>query len=1215
MNKKTFLIVGLISVCLISLALNASGQGTTSRFTGTVQDSSGAAVAGATVTLTNEATGISLTTETSESGSYTFDLIQPGTYQVAVERQGFKKFVSNKNVVNINQPTTVKVALEVGDVTAVVTVEGSAEQVQTSTSGNIGSIIEQRTLESLPIVGTRGRNPLSLINFQPGVVNGANTGGGVHVNGSRDRAFNFTLDGIDINESSAGGSNFTPLRTNPDSIQEFQIVTSNFTAELGRSSGAQVTLVTRAGTNRFNGNVFDYYQTPRFNANEYDQNLLGIPRRQFVQHIFGGSVGGPIIKDKFFFFTNLQLLRTTETRLAQRTVYTQAARNGIFRYVQGGRNFPTGTATPSVDSSGNPLFPNCSATVTINCIATYNIAGNPTTTGIDPRLQTIINSAPLPNDFAAGDGLNIAGFNFVAPSTEKQYDFTTRFDYKFADNNLLYVRYAQGQQNTIGDIGNGGLQPFPNTPNLVDTFRDPKNLAINHRWSPTARITNEFIFGLNKFAFSFETPEPDATLPFTFNLVTTPGTNFSFNARRLRTYQFVDNITFDYQPHTIKTGINFRFGRQIDDRSSVAGSAIEPIVDFSRTGTSAVFTGFNLPMTSATTINSNDLTRLQNQVNDFLGRIGNYSQAFISTPDGNSFEPAGTRYNFTSFFPEYDFYVQDNWKVRQNLTVDLGLRWEFKLSPSSEGLSVLRPEPAPSLGNPPTNSIRYSEGSLFQNDLNNYSPSVGIAWDPFKSGKTSIRANYRLAYDRFATFVFASSIFQNTPGNNFGAFQTGGLLRTLSPIPAPVNTPNILRQPAAFGTGSLTVIDPDLRFPEIHQWFFGVQREIGFDSVLEINYIGRRGTHLFGGYDANQVKINATDPRCGSQTFLDAFRAVQAGGASVCLAGLLIGGADTVANTSTFRTQFSSQLSATQNAVASVAQTLSQRSGTTSLTANGFNQFFFKDYPQFTGALNVLDSNDVSRYNALEIIFKRRLKRGLSFQVGYTLAESKDTRSFDPTFTTVSRGTNQSASSTPFDNNNRRLNYAPSDFDRRHALQAIYLYELPFGKGRTFASEIPTALDWVIGGWQLAGTFNLASGRPFTVYSGFNSFSNVVSSIANCNGCSRNLGNIIQESGTNFYFSAEQRALFSVPAAGEIGNTGRNFFIAPRQFQTDASLSKKFRFTERYSFDIRVDAQNLTNTPSFGLPTATFSSGTFGRIRDNVVSGSRRIQFSGKFYF
>ncbi len=382
MNKKSILIVFVIIVFLISLANIAFGQGTTSRVTGTVQDGSGAAVAGATVTLTNEGTDVSLTTETSDNGGYTFDLIQPGTYQVSIERQGFKKFVSNKNVINVNQPATINVALEVGDISATVTVQSAVEEVQTSTSGNIGSTVEQRTVESLPIVGTRGRNPLSLLNFQPGVVVGANTGGGVHVHGSRDRAFNFTLDGIDINESTAGGSNFTPLRTNPDSIQEFQLVTGNFTAELGRSSGAAVTLITRSGTNRFAGNIFEYYQTPGVNANEYELNLNGIPRRQFVQHIFGGSVGGPLInpgfgegtpfqvlRDRAFFFVNLQYLRASETRLAQRTVYTQAARSGVFRYVQGGRNFPSGTATPSVDSSGNSLFPNCSVTVTTNCIA------------------------------------------------------------------------------------------------------------------------------------------------------------------------------------------------------------------------------------------------------------------------------------------------------------------------------------------------------------------------------------------------------------------------------------------------------------------------------------------------------------------------------------------------------------------------------------------------------------------------------------------------------------------------------------------------------------------------------------------------------------------------------------------------------------------------------------------------------------------------------
>src|SRR5829696_1683243 len=276
-KKPTFFALTLFLFLFASSGL-VFAQGTTSRITGNVTDTSGAAVSGASVTLTNEGTNTSLTTETSDSGAYTFDLIQPGNYSLTVEKQGFKKFISKGNAALINQPATVNVALEVGDVSATITVESTAEQVQTSTSGNIGSTVEQRTLESLPIVGTRGRNPLDLLNFQPGVVFGGNTGGGVHVNGSRDRSFNFTLDGIDINESSAGGSNFTPLRPNPDSIQEFQVVTSGFTAELGRSSGAQVTFVTRSGTNQFRGNAFEYYQTPDFLANSYANTTLGQPR-------------------------------------------------------------------------------------------------------------------------------------------------------------------------------------------------------------------------------------------------------------------------------------------------------------------------------------------------------------------------------------------------------------------------------------------------------------------------------------------------------------------------------------------------------------------------------------------------------------------------------------------------------------------------------------------------------------------------------------------------------------------------------------------------------------------------------------------------------------------------------------------------------------------------------------------------------------------------
>src|SRR5580765_1499218 len=389
MIKKLFLIAFSMSMVAIALGGVAHAQGTTSRVTGVITDTNGAAVAGATVTLTNEGNNNSVTTQSSSSGGYTFDLIQPGDYTVTIEKSGFKKYVSKGNAATINQPITVSVVLETGDVAATVTVNGTAEQVQTSTSGNIGSTVEQRTLESLPIVGLRGRNPLDLLNFQPGVVFGGNTGGAVNVNGSRDRAFNFTLDGIDINESTAGGSNFTPLRPNPDSVQEFQIVTSNFTAELGRSSGAQVTLVTKSGTNDYHGNLFEYYQTPRFDAKSYPITIAGLPKDQFVQHIYGGSLGGPLfnpgfgegtkmgwLRDKAFFFTNLQLLRAYDTSLVTRTVYTANARQGLYRYVVGRANAPAGTTTAAVNGSGGAVLPNCTGTPPSNapCIASYNIA-------------------------------------------------------------------------------------------------------------------------------------------------------------------------------------------------------------------------------------------------------------------------------------------------------------------------------------------------------------------------------------------------------------------------------------------------------------------------------------------------------------------------------------------------------------------------------------------------------------------------------------------------------------------------------------------------------------------------------------------------------------------------------------------------------------------------------------------------------------------------
>ena len=1249
MGKRPFAIALVLLAVMLSLHTAISAQGTTSRVTGTVTDASGAAVSGASVTLTNDGTGVSLTTETSSAGSYVFDLIQAGSYSVSVEKQGFKKFVSTRNTVLVNQPATVNVALEVGGLSETVSVEASAEQVQTSSSGNLGGTIEQRTIEALPIVGTRGRNPLDILNFQPGVVNGANTGGGVHVNGSRDRSFNFTLDGIDINESTAGGSNFTPLRPNPDSIQEFQIVTSGFTAELGRSSGAQVTFVTRSGTNKFRGSVFDFYQDKWMMARSYAANVNGTAKEDFKQHIFGGSFGGPIVKDRAFFFVNLQMLRADDTLLQTRTVFTDTARQGIFRWVRGGVN-----GTGAVDSNGSPIRPACGGAVTTNCIDSYNIA---TGTGItlDPLLMGYINAMPLPNSFSAtGDGLNIAGFQFNAPQKEKQYDFVAKVDYKLNEANNFYVRWAQGEQNTFGDAANGGRPRFPDAPNFVDTFRTPKNLAVNWRSTVSSKFVNELVVGYSQFGFDFLTPEPDPAYAFIFNLPTDINTNFSNNARSFRTWQFVDNMTFDFSPHVIKAGANLRLGKSTDDRASVAGGQIEGAFNFSRTVNSTFSAGWGLP-SGGTVINTADRTRLENMINDMLGRVGNVSQAFVNDPDSpTAFAPAGTRWLFEANHPELDFYAQDTWRFRPNFVIDLGLRWEIRLAPSSAGgRPILVPDRPVTLGSAPTNAIRYTEGDLFDDDYGLLLPTIGFAWDPFNDGKTSIRANYRKASDRFSSFLFSSFIFQSTPGNTFlgsnNAFgQSGGLLRDGLPDLTPTLTPEQLRTPPAFSTNSINVIDPDIKFPAIHNWHLSFQREFWGGNVFEFNYIGKKATNLFGAYNVNQVELGGTLPGVTGDFLSEFIRLRGDAAATSPLINLLFTG-NAANNGGTTRFRALNGTAITQGSAATLALAASQKvcvaaditaglctaaqSGQRILDIHGFSSFF-QPFSQYTGGLNVIDSNDFSFYNGLEFIFKRRMRNGVSFQIGYTWAVSKDTRSYDPVFTTVGTGTSQTAANSPLNNYDRKANYAWSDFDRRHSLLGTYVAELPFGRGRKWGSDVNRWLDYLVGGWQVAGTIRLTSGRPFTVFAGLNTVSQTSGSYANCDNCPRDMGGVVQgnfESPTspllrNWWWTDEQRLRFSQPGPGEVGNTGRNYFVGPSYFETDLSLSKKFRFSERFSFDLRADARNLLNTVNFAFPTAVmpagfsqppvgFGNSIFGRINADVVNNARRIQLSGRFNF
>lgn len=1195
----------LTGFTLLTLAAGlATGQGTTSRVIGTVLDPSGAAVAGAKVTLRSEGTGAAFETTTAANGAYFFEAIQVGLYSVTVEASGFRKFSSRNNRLTIGQPMTVNVTLEIGEVTQTVEVAASAETVQTSVSGNYGNLFSDQVIKDLPIVGTRGRNPIDLVTRQPGVVSGANTGGGVHVNGARDRAWNYTIDGIDANETSAGGSNFAPIRMNPDSLQEFRVLTGNATAEYGRNSGGQVAMITKSGTNEIHGSGFWFYRTPRLNANEWENNINNVGKRQFVQNIPGGSIGGPAIRNKLFYYANVQLLRARESALVNSTVYTKEAREGIWRYVRGGRNGPAGAPNAAVDASGNPL-PGLS-------IGTYNIiSSDPERLGWNPQTRAIAQAAPLPNNFTLGDGLNTAAYTFTALQFEKQYDITTKVDYILNSRNTVFARISWGRQDTNCDRANGGSPVFPDSNCLVNTQRDPKNYAFNWRTTPSATTTNEFVVGLNQFAFDFVIPDGDINK---INLTSTPVANpfvYSLgNKRELKTWQVVDNFAWLRGAHNIKFGANLRFGSHQDVRGSIGGSNSTQQVDFSRTVNTVDAARFALP---ADINQSFDRAPLESSINFMLGRVGTTSRGFVARGDAFA---AGV-YDFLARFNEYDFYAQDTWKVNRKLTLDFGLRLEMKMAPTNPDNRIRRPDQPAAVGAAPSNTLKWVEGSLFRNAINNWGPSVGFAYDPFGTGKTSIRGNYRIAYDRINTFVLSSSVFQNLPGIVIGQTdrlfgQNGGRLQNLPVLQPPAVKPSEFAQPPAFSNNAITVVDPNFQMPTTHQWGFSIQREVARNSIIEVNYIGRRAYNLFGAYNANQAEIRRNG-------FLDAVLTVNAGGESPLINQIMSVDTRRLAaetGSQAFRRIYTTELR--NSTVAFIAQDLSRRAVGTrgQVEAAGLSPYFFLGFPQFANGMNVVDSNDFSTYHSLQLQYLKRMTNGLEYQISYTWAKSLDTRSYDPAFTVVSTANAQSASGTPFDIYNRKLNYGLSDFDRRHVVQTYWVWELPFGNGKRFGSSANGLTQRLIGGWQIAGFGTFQAGRPFTPYSGFFTFNNVVQSFPNCSGCTRTMGKVEDgPGGVKWFLTEAQIAKFTMPAMGELGNTGRNFLRGPGGWGVDASFLKRTLITEKTNLEVRADVTNLFNHPIFGFPTATLSSTLFGRIRDTVVSGSRKIQLGAKFNF
>ena len=722
-------------------------------------------------------------------------------------------------------------------------------------------------------------------------------------------------------------------------------------------------------------------------------------------------------------------------------------------------------------------------------------------------------------------------------------------------------------------------------------------------------MLNEMVIGMSRFGFNFANPDPNfrSNPLFTFSAdpicavnglacMTVPLQNYVGNARFLTTYQLVDNMSWVRGAHALKWGINFRYQRHIDRRGSIGNLDAAPSINFDPNLNPSDPAKYGY---GALNIDQGqDLPDLTGFINDLLGRAGAIQQGIVAQ-NPTSWATPGTLLHADFRMPEYDFFAQDSWRVRPNLVLDVGMRWELKLSPRvTNANNMLRPNTPFGWGLSST-ALSWQPGQLYRNSLNDLGPSLGFAWDPHNHGKTSIRGNFRIAYDRINTFSLSSAIFQNMPGLSTQIFDTtfssgsspcggtDGRLRTLSSSVLNcviqsnlVNTPTQLRTPPPFSNNQITVVDPNWRPPQTYMWSFGFQHELPKRIVWELDYLGRKGVHLYGAYDANQVKIRENG-------FLNAFNLVRAGGDSPLIDQLLQqdpnfpGGMTGSQWAQTPGSTYNSDLASGR-----VARMAALLQGNKDDVNAGLPATFFLSYPQFSGAFPsvpggfiVLDSRDFSTYHALQTVVRRSFQNGLTFQASYVWSKSLDTRSFDPTFTVVAvQSTPFGASSTPFDNDHRKKNYAPSDFDRSHVFQAIWTYEFPFGHGKRFGSNLNGVLDRIVGGWELGGFGIVESGRPTTFFSGSSDYtlSSIVRTVADCTGCSSSMPRIHRDPSTGLmtYFTPQQVAQFSTPAPGEFSNVGRNFFRLAGYSILNLSLAKKFRVVEGQDLEMRLEVHN-----------------------------------------
>jgi hypothetical protein len=1117
-------------------------QTTNATLGGTVSDPSGALIPGVSITATNTQTGIVTTVLTNESGAYQFASLQTGIYNITAELPGFQTQGRNQVALGVSQQVRINFTLQVGTVAQSVEVSVAADTLIATTSSSVGAVLPEYKVRDLPLAT---RNVIDLVDTTAG------TGGGSNFAGSRMSAVNVTRDGVPTSDGryqQAMGVS-TSVYVSSDLVEEVRVIVAPADAELGRGVG-QVQMATRSGTNQFRGSIFYQNRNSALDANTWLNNFNGAGKNYRNGNQFGGRLGGPIIRNKTFFFFLYEGQRFVTKKQFTGNVLTAEAREGNFRFFPGVQNGNLLSNNPVVDSLGNPRTP-AGATGPLQTISVFGRDSNRPAMDSSGWVRRLIARMPPPNDFTTGDGLNTAGHRWLRrvqgedttngdgqDTNRTQYNI--RVDHNF--NSSHKANFSGTWEKNWSMSEQTGISHWPGGYD-GEVLRKPQFYTASLVSTLSPNLVNEFRFGHRRgwhygygsaFRFDEVGDEARAQLPTVNGHAFFPGHilfanhfigDLGGNGTRGQTsplYTYNDTISWTQGKHAFKGGFEVRFSS-----SDGFNGTENPEWNWHAISIGAG----SIPVTGISTIPGlagTNVGTAQNLLLDLSGSVSGVSQTYNIRRPSDSFIPVSRRREYAQ--NEWGAFFKDDWKLRSNLTLNVGVRYDYYGVPY-ERLGVMTNPVGGQAGLFGISGTSFADmwqpgrlnGSktlvefvgkhspnpdkqIYKDDWNNFAPAIGFSWSLpwWGQDKTVLRVGYGMSYQGTASFNNGLNLYiGGVPGGSTTqnlatlglATNYYNLTNLPLPVPAPAEKPLFLWD-LDRRTGTMAGYDDSRVNPYVQNWNLEIQRELARNFTLEARYVGSKGTKLYGRTNLNTVNIfengileafNVTRAGGNAQLFDDMLRGLNLG--SGVINGTTVTGSASLRTNTIFRAQLANG-NVGQFADALNSQTtVTGRPGGLLLNSGLFPENFIKVNPQF-GNVYTDGNPSNSTYHSMQLQITKRLSSGFTNQTSYTWSRTLSDSSNDGGNTAAGPETNHF-----FDPRNRSLNKSLVSFHRTHSILSNGTFELPFGPNRAFLNNAPGFITRLVEQWQLGAIGNWTSGEPLNITAPVSTMTQVASNM------------------------------------------------------------------------------------------------------------------------